>query len=49
VTGDEALKAEVVRLKSIIYSGKAAKVEIEVQNCMTRFSSRSGNRTIKEI
>lgn len=47
--GDEALKAEVAWLKSNVYGGKAAKVEIVVQNCMTRFSSRSGNRAIKEI
>jgi len=49
VTGDEAIKAEVAWLKASIYGGKTAKVEIEVQNCMTRFSSRSGNRTMKEI
>jgi DNA polymerase III subunit epsilon len=49
VTGDEALKAEVVWLKSNVYGGRHAKVEIEVQNCMNRFSSRSGNRAIREI
>lgn len=49
VTGDNALKAEVVWLKSSVYGGKPAKVEIEVQNCMNRFSSRSGNRAIREI
>lgn len=49
VTGDEAIKAEVAWLKASIYGGKPAKVEIEVQNCMTRFSSRSGNRAMKEI
>ena len=49
VTGDEALKAEVVWLKSSVYRGKPAKVEIEVQNCMSRFSNRSGNRAIREI
>lgn len=49
VTGDEAIKAEVAWLKASIYGGKPAKVEIEVQNCMTRFSSRTGNRAMKEI
>jgi DNA polymerase-3 subunit epsilon len=49
VTGDEALKAEVVWLKSNVYGGRHAKVEIEVQNCMNRFSSRSGNRAVREI
>ena len=49
VTGDEALKAEVVWLKSSVYGGKPAKVEIEVQNCMSRFSSRSGNIAVREI
>lgn len=49
VTGDEALKAEVVWLKSSVYGGKPAKVEIEVQNCMSRFSNRSGNRAVREI
>lgn len=49
LTGDEAVKAEVAWLKSDIYSGKSAKVEIEVQNCLTRFSTRVGNRAIREI
>lgn len=49
VTGDDAIKDEVTWLKSNVYGGKKAKVEIEVQNCMSRFSSRSGNRTLKEI
>lgn len=49
VTGDDALKAEVAWLKSSVYGGKSAKVEIEVQNCMTRFSSRSGNKALREI
>lgn len=49
LTGDEAVKAEVAWLKSEIYSGKSAKVEIEVQNCLTRFSTRVGNRAIREI
>ena len=49
VTGDDALKAEVAWLKSNVYGGKPAKVEIEVQNCMTRFSSRIGNKAIREI
>lgn len=49
ITGDEALKAEVVWLKSSVYGGKPAKVEIEVQNCMSRFSSRAGNKAVREI
>ncbi len=49
VTGDDAIKDEVTWLKSNVYGGKKAKVEIEVQNCMSRFSSRPGNRTLKEI
>lgn len=49
VTGDDAIKAEVSWLKAAVYGGRSAKVEIEVQNCMSRFSSRSGNRAIREI
>lgn len=49
LTGDEAVKAEVIWLKSDVYRGKSAKVEIEVQNCLTRYSNRVGNRAIKEI
>ena len=49
LTGDDAIKEEVVWLKSNVYGGKSAKVEIEVQNCLTRFSNRSGNRGIREI
>ena len=49
VTGDDAIKDEVTWLKSNVYGSKKAKVEIEVQNCMSRFSSRLGNRTLKEI
>lgn len=49
VTGDDLLKAEVTWLKDNVYGGRAAKVEIEVQNCLTRFSSRSGNRAVREI
>lgn len=49
VTGDEAIKAEVVWLKTHVYGGKPARVEIEVQNCLSRFSNRSGNRAIREI
>ena len=47
--GDDAIKEEVSWLKDKIYGGKSAKVEIEVQNCLTRFSNRSGNRVIREI
>lgn len=49
VTGDDAIKSEVAWLKSNVYSGRSAKVEIEVQNCMTRYSGRSGNRAMREI
>jgi len=49
LTGDDAVKDEVVWLKSNVYGGKPAKVEIEVQNCLTRFSNRSGNRGVREI
>jgi DNA polymerase-3 subunit epsilon len=49
VTGDDAIKAEVAWLKSEVYKGKAAKVEIEVQNCLTRYSNRIGNRAVREI
>jgi DNA polymerase-3 subunit epsilon len=49
VTGDEAIKAEVAWLKSSVYGDKKARVEIEVHNCMTRFSNRAGNRVAREI
>jgi DNA polymerase-3 subunit epsilon len=49
VTGDEAIKAEVAWLKSSVYGDKKARVEIEVHNCMTRFSNRTGNRATREI
>lgn len=49
ITGDDAIKAEIAWLKKNVYSGKPAKVEIEVQNCLTRFSNRVGNRAIREI
>ena len=49
VAGDDAVKSEVVWLKDSVYGGKSARVEIEVHNCLTRFSSRAGNRAIKEI
>lgn len=49
VAGDEAIKAEVVWLKDSVYGAKSARVEIEVHNCLTRFSNRAGNRAIKEI
>lgn len=49
VAGDDAIKAEVEWLKDCVYSGKKAKVEIEVHSCMTRFSNRAGNRAIREI
>ena len=49
LTGDDAIKDEVVWLKSNIYGGKPAKVEIEVQNCLTRFSNRPGKLGTRDI
>ena len=49
LTDDDAIKEEVVWLKENVYGGKSAKVEVEVLNCFTRFSNRSGNRGIREI
>lgn len=49
VAGDDAIKAEVAWLKTSVYSGKKASVEIEVHNCMTRFSKRTGKRAIRDI
>ena len=49
VAGDDALMAEVAWLKDSVYNGKKARVEIEVHNCMTRFSNRAGNRAAREI
>ena len=49
VSGDEAIVAEVAWLKTHVYGDKKARVEIEVHNCLTRFSNRSGNRAVREI
>ena len=49
VAGDDAVRAEVAWLKSDVYGGKKARIEIEVHNCLTRFSNRSGNRAVREI
>jgi len=49
VTGDDLLKPEVTWLKSSVYGGRSAKIEIEAQNCLTRFSNRPGNRAVREI
>lgn len=49
LTGDDAIKSEVSWLKANIYDGRPAKVEIEVLNCLTRFSNRPGNRGLREI
>ena len=49
VTGDDAIRTEVAWLKANIYGGKNAKIEIEVQNCLNRFSNRVGNRSVKAI
>ena len=49
VTGDDLLKPEVTWLKGSVYGGRSAKIEIEAQNCLTRFSNRPGNRAVREI
>ncbi len=49
VAGDDAIKAEVAWLKESVYGGKKASVEIEVHNCMTRFSTRTGKRATRDI
>jgi DNA polymerase-3 subunit epsilon len=49
VTGDDEIKAEAAWLKESVYGGKPAKVEIEVQNCLNRFSSRGGKVVVKDI
>ena len=49
VAGDEAIKDEAAWLKSNVYGGKTAKVEIEVQNCLTKFSNRVGNKAVRDI
>lgn len=49
LNGDEAVEEEINWLKDNIYSGKPAKVEVEVMNCLTRFTNRSGNRGTREI
>lgn len=49
VFGDDAIRAEVAWLKESVYGGRSARVEIEVHNCLTRFSGRAGNRAVKEI
>jgi DNA polymerase-3 subunit epsilon len=49
VTGNVELDAELAWLKSNVYGGKSAKVEVEEQNSLNRFSNRSGKRTTREI
>ncbi|MDO8788191.1 MAG: 3'-5' exonuclease [Sulfuritalea sp.] len=49
VTGDHAIMDEAGWLKSNVYGGDKAKIEIEVQTCLTRFSNRIGNRVLREI
>ncbi len=49
VSGDEAIKAEVNWLKKQVYADKKARVEIEVKNCLIRFSNRIGNRAVRDI
>jgi hypothetical protein len=45
----QMVKAEVGWLKNEVYGGKKARIEIEVHNCLTRFSNRTGNRAVREI
>lgn len=49
VNGDDALAAEAAWLKTNVYAGKSAKIEIEEQNGINRFSSRAGIRTFRVI
>jgi DNA polymerase-3 subunit epsilon len=49
VNGDDALKAEIAWLKNDVYNNRAARVEIQVQNCLSRFSNRTGNKAVREI
>lgn len=49
VSGNDAILEEVAWLKAEVYNGRAATVEVEVFNCLTRFSNREGNRAIKAI
>jgi DNA polymerase-3 subunit epsilon len=49
VNGDDALKSEIAWLKESVYNNRAAKVEIHVQNCLSRFSNRTGNKAVREI
>jgi len=49
VTGPVSLKEETEWLKTEVYGGRSAKLEIEEFDSKTRFSSRSGNRMMQEI
>ena len=49
LSGDDAIKSEVVWLKEYVYNNRPAKVEIEVHTPMTKFSNRAGNIGIREI
>lgn len=49
VSGEDAVNEELGWLKTNVYSGQKAKIEIEEQNCLTRFSNRIGNRVLREI
>jgi DNA polymerase-3 subunit epsilon len=49
VTGDDAIKDEMDWLKIHIFGGNKAKIEIEVNTCLTQFSNRIGNRVTSEI
>lgn len=49
VNGDDPIKSEVAWLKSNVYGSRPASVEVEVKNCLNRFSVREGNRAIREI
>jgi DNA polymerase-3 subunit epsilon len=49
LTGDALVKTQAEWLKAEIYVGRSASIDIEVQNCLTRYSDRPGNKISKTI
>ena len=49
LVGDELIKEEMTWLKQTIYGGKSAKIGVEVQNSLIRFSNRNGKRVEHSI
>jgi len=49
VAGSDALDGEIAWLKANIYGGKPARIEIEEQNGLNRFSARAGKLTVRDI